>query len=183
MRRAWCRSCLHVGGPLLLVMRRGASFGSPRALGCLGAAATLPPLAVGIRLRCAEALRLISRHRKKSTVNRIELVEKIATTHTVSKAEAARILETVTSAIVAAVKKGDPVQIVGFGTFKQVARAARTGFNPQAGTAIKIAAQKVPKFVPGAAFKAAVDPKAAKRKADKAAAAKPAPKKAAAKKK
>jgi len=115
-------------------------------------------------------------------VNRIELVEKIATTHTVSKAEAARILETVTSAIVAAVKKGDPVQIVGFGTFKQVARAARTGFNPQAGTAIKIAAQKVPKFVPGAAFKAAVDPKAAKRKADKAAAAKPAPKKAAAKK-
>jgi DNA-binding protein HU-beta len=98
-------------------------------------------------------------------LNRIELVEKIATTHTVSKAEAARILETVTSAIVAAVKKGDPVQIVGFGTFKQVARAARSGFNPSAGTKIKIAAQKVPKFVPGAAFKAAVDPKAAKRKA------------------
>jgi DNA-binding protein HU-beta len=111
-------------------------------------------------------------------VNRIELVEKIASTHTLSKAEAARVLETVTSAIVAAVKKGDPVQLVGFGTFKQVARAARSGFNPQAGTKIKIAAQKVPKFVPGAAFKAAVDPKAAKRKADKAA-AKPVAKKAA----
>jgi DNA-binding protein HU-beta len=115
---------------------------------------------------------------RKFEVNRIELVEKIATTHNVSKAEAARILETVTSSIVAAVKKGDPVQLIGFGTFKQVARAARTGFNPQAGAAIKIAAQKVPKFVPGAAFKAAVDPKAAKRKADKAA-AKPAAKKAA----
>ncbi|MES2534165.1 MAG: HU family DNA-binding protein [Pseudomonadota bacterium] len=113
-------------------------------------------------------------------MNRIQLVEKLATAHSLSKAEAARVLETVTSSIVAAVKKGDPVQIVGFGTFKQVARAARSGFNPQAGTKIKIAAQKVPKFVPGAAFKAAVDPKAAKRKADKAAAA-PVAKKAAAK--
>ncbi|MET3496590.1 HU family DNA-binding protein [Variovorax boronicumulans] len=113
-------------------------------------------------------------------MNRIELVEKIAATHNVSKAEAARILETVTGSIVAAVKKGDPVQIIGFGTFKQVARAARSGFNPQAGTKIKIAAQKVPKFVPGASFKAAVDPKAAKRKADKAA-EKPVAKKAAAK--
>ena len=113
-------------------------------------------------------------------LNRIELVEKIAVAHNLSKAEAARVLETITSSIVAAVKKDDPVQIVGFGTFKQVARAARSGFNPSAGTKIKIAAQKVPKFVPGAAFKAAVDPKAAKRKADKAVAAKPAAKKAAA---
>lgn len=112
-------------------------------------------------------------------MNRIELVEKIAAAHNVSKAEAARIVETVTGSIVAAVKKGDPVQLIGFGTFKQVARAARTGFNPQAGAKIKIAAQKVPKFVPGAAFKAAIDPKAAKRKADKAAAAKPVAKKAA----
>jgi len=122
-------------------------------------------------------------------MNRIELVEKLATTHNLSKAEAARILETLTSSIVGAVKKGEAVQLIGFGTFKQVARAARAGFNPQAGTKIKIAAAKVPKFVAGAAFKAAVDPKAAKRKADKAAVAKPtakkpvATKKAAAKKK
>jgi len=119
-------------------------------------------------------------------MNRIELVEKIATAHQLSKAEAARVLETVTSSIVGAVKKGDPVQLVGFGTFKQVARAARTGVNPSTGDKIKIAAAKLPKFVPGAAFKAAIDPKAAKRKADKAAAkpaakssAKPAAKKAA----
>lgn len=118
-------------------------------------------------------------------MNRLEFIEKIASAHDVSKAEAGRILETVTSSIVTAVKKGDSVTLVGFGTFKQVARAARTGFNPQAGEKIKIAAQKVPKFVPGAAFKAAVDPKAAKRKADKAekaASAKPAAKKAAARK-
>ena len=114
-------------------------------------------------------------------MNRIELVEKIATGHNLSKADAARVLETVTSSIVNAVTKDDSVQLVGFGTFKQVARAARSGFNPQAGTKIKIAATKVPKFVAGAAFKAAIDPKAAKRKAEKAA-AKPAVKKAAPKK-
>jgi DNA-binding protein HU-beta len=111
-------------------------------------------------------------------MNRIELVEKIATAHQLSKAEAARVLETVTSAIVGAVKKGDAVQLVGFGTFKQVARAARTGVNPSTGEKIKIAAAKLPKFVAGSAFKAAIDPKGAKRKADKAA-AKPVAKKAA----
>jgi DNA-binding protein HU-beta len=89
------------------------------------------------------------------------------------------VLDTVLDAIVGAVKKGDAVTLVGFGTFKQVARAARTGFNPQAGTKIKIAAAKVPKFTAGSAFKAAVDAKYAKRKAEKAAAA---PKKAVAKK-
>jgi DNA-binding protein HU-beta len=109
-------------------------------------------------------------HKEILQVNRIELVEKIASTHNLSKAESARILETITGSVVSAVKKGDPVQLIGFGTFKQVARAARKGFNPQAGAAIRIAAQKVPKFVPGAAFKAAVDPKAARRKAEKAAA-------------
>lgn len=108
-------------------------------------------------------------------MNRIELVETIATKHELSKAEAGRVLDTLLEAIVGTVKKGNTVSLVGFGTFKQVARAARTGFNPQAGTKIKIAASKVPKFTPGTAFKAAVDPKFAKRKADKAAAA---PKKA-----
>lgn len=79
-------------------------------------------------------------------------------------------METVTGPIVAAVKQGDAVQLVGLRTFEQVARAARAGLNPSTGEKIKIAAAKVPKFVPGAAFKAAIDPKAAKRKAEKAAA-------------
>lgn len=108
-------------------------------------------------------------------MNRIELVETIAEKHSLSKAEAGRVLDTILESIVGTVKKGGAVSLVGFGTFKQVARAARTGFNPQAGTKIKIAAAKVPKFTPGTAFKAAVDAKFAKRKADKAAAA---PKKA-----
>lgn len=100
-------------------------------------------------------------------MNRLELAEKIATQHDLSKAEAARILATITDTIVATVKKGGTVGIVGFGTFRQVTRAARSGFNPSKGTKIKIPATKVPKFVPGAGFKAAVDPKAAKRKAAK----------------
>lgn len=104
-------------------------------------------------------------------MNRIELVQTIADKHELSKAEAGRVLDTLIDSIVGAVKKGDSVSLVGFGTFKQVARAARTGFNPQAGTKIKIAAAKVPKFTPGTAFKAAVDAKFAKRKAEKAAAA------------
>ena len=108
-------------------------------------------------------------------MNRIELVETIAAKHGLSKAEAGRVLDTILEAVVGTVKKGDAVSLVGFGSFKLVARAARTGFNPQSGTKIKIAAAKVPKFTPGAAFKAAVDAKFAKRKAEKAAAA---PKKA-----
>ncbi len=113
-------------------------------------------------------------------MNRIELVEKLAAEHDLSKAAAARILDTVFSSIVAAVKKGDTASFVGFGTFRQVKRAARTGFNPRTGEAVKIAAMKVPKFVPGAGFKAAVDPKRAERKA--AGAAKAGARKSAAKK-
>ena len=66
------------------------------------------------------------------------------------------------------VKKGDAVQLVGFGTFKATKRSARTGKNPRTGEAVKIPATTVPKFVAGAKFKAVVDPKAAQRKAAKA---------------
>ena len=104
-------------------------------------------------------------------MNRIELIEVIAEKHELSKAEAGRVLGTVLDSIVTAVKKGDNVSLVGFGTFKQSARAARTGRNPQTGDKVKIPAAKLPKFVAGSAFKAAVDAKFAKRKAEKAAAA------------
>ncbi len=100
-------------------------------------------------------------------MNRLELAEIIATKHDLSKAEAARIIATITETIVTTVKKGGTLGIVGFGTFKQVSRAARSGFNPSKGTKIKIPAGKVPKFVAGAGFKDAVDAKAAKRRAAK----------------
>jgi DNA-binding protein HU-beta len=104
-------------------------------------------------------------------MNRSELIEKlIAKNADLSKATAGRILDTVIESIQTAVKKGDSVTLVGFGTFKSVKRAARVGKNPSTGAALKIPAGTVPKFTAGSKFKAAVDPKAAARKAAKAAA-------------
>ena len=126
-------------------------------------------------------------------MNKTDLIQRLADQHQLSKAEAGRILDTLLDTVVTAVKKGDAVTIPGFGSFKQHARAARNGVNPSTGDKIKIPAAKLPKFTPGATFKAAVDPNAAARKAAKAPAApakkaakpaaKPAAKKAAAKKK
>lgn len=104
----------------------------------------------------------------QSTMNRAELVEILAIKNDLSKAAANAILETLIETVQTAVKKGDAVQLVGFGTFKSAKRAARSGKNPATGAALKIPASTVPKFVPGAKFKAVVDPKAAKRKAEKA---------------
>jgi DNA-binding protein HU-beta len=115
-------------------------------------------------------------------MNRVELIELIAQEHSLSKAEAGRVLGTVLDAVVNTVKKGGTVTLPGFGSFKQTSRAARTGRNPATGDKLKIAASKLPKFTAGSKFKAAVDPKGAARKAAKAAAAAPAPKAAVAKK-
>ncbi|BAP89072.1 histone family protein DNA-binding protein [Burkholderiales bacterium GJ-E10] len=97
-------------------------------------------------------------------MNRLELADKIAAEHELSRAQAARIIKTITDSIVTTVKKGGTVGIVGFGTFRQVSRVARKGRNPATGDAVKIPARKLPKFVAGTAFKDAVDPKAAARR-------------------
>lgn len=102
-------------------------------------------------------------------MNRAELIEAVAAETELSKAATGRVLEVLIDIIQKAVKKGDVVQLVGFGTFKSTKRAARTGKNPSTGEALKIPATTVPKFVAGAKFKAVVDPKAAQRKAAKAA--------------
>ena len=109
-------------------------------------------------------------------MNKTDLIQRLADQHQLSKAEAGRILDTLLDTVVTAVKKGDAVTIPGFGSFKQHARAARNGVNPSTGDKIKIPAAKLPKFTPGATFKAAVDPKAAARKAAKAEKAAPAKK-------
>ena len=86
-------------------------------------------------------------------MNRLELVAKIADKHGLSKAEAARILTTITEEIMDAVKNDDPLTLVGFGTFKKQVRPARTGRNPATGASIQIPETSVPKFVPGSLFK------------------------------
>lgn len=125
-------------------------------------------------------------------MNRVELVERIATSHDLPRTAANRIIDDVFKAIIESVKSGDGFSYVGFGSFKQASRAARTGRNPRTGEDVQIPARNVPKFVAGAAFKAALETKpaakkgAARKPAAKAgatkAAARPAAKKAAAKK-
>lgn len=86
-------------------------------------------------------------------MNKGELIESIATGSDVSKAQAERMLNNLLTTIEGELKRGNDVQIVGFGTFKVAARAARTAKNPQTGAPVKVAARKVPKFTPGKALK------------------------------
>ena len=86
-------------------------------------------------------------------MNKAQLIEKIAEDTKISKAQAELILDCYVDNIKKAVKKGDDVKLVGFGTFTKAKRKARTGRNPQTGKAIKIPASWAPKFRPGAEFK------------------------------
>ncbi len=88
-------------------------------------------------------------------MNKGELIEAIAKV-TCTKAEAAKALATTLDAITKSLKKGNPVTLIGFGTFKVSKRKARIGRNPQTGKALKIKAKKVPVFKAGAALKKAV---------------------------
>ncbi|MFZ5502612.1 MAG: HU family DNA-binding protein [Pseudomonadota bacterium] len=90
-------------------------------------------------------------------MNKSELVDAIAKSADISKAASARALDATIATIKKALKKGDTVSLVGFGTFKVGKRAARTGRNPRTGAAIKIKAAKVPKFTAGKGLKDAVN--------------------------
>ena len=92
-------------------------------------------------------------------MNKTELIEHIASKSDISKAAATRALASIIDAVKKTLKKGDTVTLVGFGTFSVSKRAARTGRNPRTGETLKIAAANVPKFTPGAAFKAALNKK------------------------
>ena len=89
-------------------------------------------------------------------MNKAELIDAIAESTELSKVASGKALDAVIETIVKAVAKGDGVSLVGFGSFKAAARAAREGKNPKTGEKIKIAATTVPKFSAGATFKAAV---------------------------
>lgn len=92
-------------------------------------------------------------------MTKAELVESIAKSSKLSKADSEKALSAMVSAVINAVKKGDAVRLVGFGTFESISRKARTGRNPQTGKEIKIKASKAPKFRAGLAFKHAVNGK------------------------
>ncbi len=83
-------------------------------------------------------------------MNKAELIDAIAATTKSTKADAGRALDATIEAVAKALKKGDRISLIGFGSFSVAKRAARMGRNPQTGKEIKIAAKKVVKFKAGA---------------------------------
>jgi DNA-binding protein HU-beta len=91
------------------------------------------------------------------TMNKADLIDRIASGVDISKTQAAGAIDTTMESITSALKKGDRVALIGFGTFSVSQRKARNGRNPQTGATIKIAARKVAKFSAGAELKKAVN--------------------------
>ena len=90
-------------------------------------------------------------------MNKAELIDAVSTQTGLAKADATRAVDCVFDAITGALKSGDTVAVVGFGTFNVKDRAARTGRNPQTGAPIQIAASRVPGFKAGKGLKDAVN--------------------------
>ena len=86
-------------------------------------------------------------------MNKTELVAAMAEQANITKKDAEAALKAFTDTVAAELKKGEKVQLVGFGTFEVSTRAAREGRNPQTGAVMKIAASKAPKFKAGKALK------------------------------
>ena len=86
-------------------------------------------------------------------MNKTELVAAIAEKTELSKKDAEKALKAFTDVVAEELKKGENIQLVGFGTFEVAERPARTGRNPMTGKTIEIAASKSPKFKAGKALK------------------------------
>lgn len=86
-------------------------------------------------------------------MTKAELIDKISSKADISKSDAGSALDAAIESIAGALKKGQKVTLVGFGTFSVAKRKARKGRNPKTGEEIKIAASKYPKFSAGKAFK------------------------------
>ena len=89
-------------------------------------------------------------------MNKTELIAAVAKDAKLSKKDAEAAVNSTVAAITKALKKGDKVQLIGFGTFEVRKRAAKQARNPQTGAVIKVPATKVPAFKAGSALKAAV---------------------------
>jgi DNA-binding protein HU-beta len=89
-------------------------------------------------------------------MTKAELIDKVASGAGLSKVDASKALDTTLNSIKVALKKGQKVTLVGFGTFSVVKRKSRKGRNPRTGDVITIPAAKIPKFTSGKALKDAV---------------------------
>jgi DNA-binding protein HU-beta len=90
-------------------------------------------------------------------MNKAELIDAVAASANLSKADAGRAIDAVVDAVAKSLKRGQQVAVVGFGTFSVKHRAARQGRNPRTGETIQIAASNVPGFKAGKALKDAVN--------------------------
>jgi len=97
--------------------------------------------------------------RRDFSVNKTELIDVVAKDSGLTRSDAAKAVDSLVSAVMKAMKKGDDVAITGFGKFSVTKRGARTGRNPATGAALKIKASKAPKFSAGATLKGAVNGK------------------------
>jgi DNA-binding protein HU-beta len=93
----------------------------------------------------------------EANMNKQDLIDAVAARTGDSKAATGEAIDAVLGAITRAVTAGDPVQLIGFGSFATGQRSARTGRNPSTGAEIQIAAAKTVKFTAGKAFKDAVN--------------------------
>lgn len=91
------------------------------------------------------------------SMNKTELIAAVAENAELSKKDAEKALKAFVEVVTEELKKGEKIQLVGFGTFEVSERAAREGRNPQTGKTMKIAACKAPKFKAGKALKDAVN--------------------------
>lgn len=89
-------------------------------------------------------------------MNKTELINAVANASGLTKKDATKAVDAVFEVITDALRKGDKVQLIGFGNFEVRERAARKGRNPQTGEEIEIPASKAPAFTPGKALKDAV---------------------------
>lgn len=90
-------------------------------------------------------------------MNKGELTEAVAKKAGISKADSARAIDAVIGSISTALRRGDSVSLIGFGTFQVKKRGARNGRNPRTGETIKIKASKVPSFKAGKGLKDAIN--------------------------
>ena len=90
-------------------------------------------------------------------MNKSELIAAMAAKTGETKKDAEAALKAFTDVVAEELKKGEKIQLVGFGTFEVAERAARTGRNPQTGAEMKIAASKAPKFKAGKALKDSIN--------------------------
>ncbi len=94
---------------------------------------------------------------RRNEMNKTELIAEIAKKTELSKKDAEKALKAFVETVGAQLKKGEKVQLVGFGTFEVAKRSAREGRNPRTGATMKIKATKAPKFKAGKALKDAIN--------------------------